>query len=530
MRNGYFKIVSISEESFGVCFYPPEDGGEPVKVGEVVSYLDGQKFPYDLQVLKQFADSGKEIVYQIAKIACPSIEESYKLTISEDQMLATVRFYPPSEMGKRMSINEFLTDLRYKNIVYGIELQEIQDHFQSDGLYCTDLLVARGKAPRNGKNAEIVYLFNTDTHIKPTVNEDGSVNYFDLNMINHCHTGQELAYIIPEDEGEYGTNISGAKIKPCEVKKVSLKYGNNIDITEDKLKITSRVDGHVMLVEDKVFVSNVYEVENVGTSTGNIDFNGSVQINGNVASNFSVCATGNVTIGGVVEGAQIFAGNNIIIGRGMNGMNKGILKAGGSISAKFIESATVIAETGSVSAGSILHSDVTAGDEVIVEGKKGFLVGGSVRATNRICAKTLGAEMGARTVVEVGVDPTLRAEKTALQKQISEIALEINNAQPILANFVEKRAKGARFTPEQLSYIKDLAKTMDSKKRALIEKNNRLQELQEMLLSIQKAYVEVTGDVYPGCSITIGDSSITVQSPYKHCKFIREQGEVKVGS
>ena len=95
------------------------------------------------------------------------------------------------------------------------------------------------------------------------------------------------------------------------------------------------VDGHVSLVEGKVFVSDVYEVENVDLSTGNIDFEGSVQVKGNVSSNFVIRAGGNVIISGVVEGAYIEAGGNIIIARGMNGMTKGILKAGGNIVAKF---------------------------------------------------------------------------------------------------------------------------------------------------------------------------------------------------
>lgn len=61
----------------------------------------------------------------------------------------------------------------------------------------------------------------------------------------------------------------------------------------------------------------------------------------------------------MIEGACIEAGGNIIIARGMNGMAKGILKAGGNIVAKFLENATVSAG-GYVNTESILHSNVTA--------------------------------------------------------------------------------------------------------------------------------------------------------------------------
>ena len=138
------------------------------------------------------------------------------------------------------------------------------------------------------------------------------------------------------------------------MKKAHLEFGHNIEISEDRRRLTSLVDGHVSLVEGKVFVSDVYEVENVDLSTGNIDFEGSVQVNGNVSSNFVIRAGSNVIISGVVEGAYIEAGGNIIIARGMNGMAKGTLKAGGNIVAKFLENATASAG-GYVSTESILH-------------------------------------------------------------------------------------------------------------------------------------------------------------------------------
>ena len=38
------------------------------------------------------------------------------------------------------------------------------------------------------------------------------------------------------------------------------------------------------LVDDKVFVSDVYEVQNVDVSTGNLEFEGSIQVNGDAVS------------------------------------------------------------------------------------------------------------------------------------------------------------------------------------------------------------------------------------------------------
>lgn len=527
MQNGYFQLVSVPGGGYGIKFFPPAEG-EAVSFGEVVAWLDGQNIAYDQGSLKQFLESGREITCLLGKGDCPVIHETYQLDISEDHMLATVRFYPPSESGNRMTFNEFLSDLHYKGITSGIQMTGLQDHFQSPGIYCTDILVAQGKEPRQGTDAKIEYFFNTDLHVQPTVREDGSVDYFHLNVINHCRKGDMLARIIPADEGEYGMNILGNRIKPREVKKMNLKYGNHVELTEDKMAIKSEVDGHVMLVDDKVFVSDVYEVENVDISTGNIEFNGSVQINGNVSSNFMVRSNGNVIINGVVEGAYIYAAGNIIIARGMNGMMKGTLHAGGNIVAKFIESAKVVAENGYVNTESILHSDVSAGDEIVVNGKKGFVTGGHVQAANKIVVKTLGAEMGAPTVVEVGVNPKMKEEYIRLQKEVAELMKALRSAQPILTSFTEKRAKGVRFNQEQLLYIKGIVKDMEANKQLLAKKNAEMLDLQQIFEAQRRAVVEVTGEVYPGTTIVIGDVSMVVQSSYRYCKFERIAGEVKI--
>ena len=403
MQNGYFQLVSTPGDGFGVKFFLPKEEGEPVRIGELCAYLDARQITYEIGKLKQFLDSGKEIVCPLGFGACPQVEESYKMEISEDGMQASVRFYAPSQTGKKLTFQEVLSDLRNRKIVSGIQMATLQNYFQSSGMYCTDIIVAAGKEPRHGKDARIEYYFNTDLHTQPALKEDGSVDYYHLNTVNHCKKGDLLAKIIPADEGEYGQNIFGNKLKPREVKKASLKYSNHVELSEDKTELYAAVDGHVMLVEDKVFVSDILEVENVDFSTGNIEFNGSVQVNGNVSAGFSIIAGGNVIVNGVVEGAYIAAGGNIIIARGINGMGKGDLRAEGNVITKFIESARVVAENGYVNTESILHSEVSAGDEIIVEGKKGFVTGGHVQAAHKIRVKTLGAELGAATLVEVGV-------------------------------------------------------------------------------------------------------------------------------
>lgn len=524
MQNGYFRLVSCTD-GYGVALYQPKGGGEEIGIEELAEYLDGIKAGYERKRLEMIILGEEDGCYRLGSGPCPPVPETYRLTVSEDGMFASARFIPPSETGARITFDDFLKDLRFRNITYGIKVDALQEHFQSDSDYCTDIVVAKGKEPVQGQDARIEYNFNTELHRRPAQREDGSVDYFHMTTINHCRKGQELARIIPESPGENGYDVYGQPIRPREVKRATLKFGRNIELSEDKHVIRSLVDGHVTLVDDKVFVSDVYEVKNVDVSTGNLEFDGSIEISGDVAANFEVKAGGNVIINGLVEGARIIAGGNIIIAKGMNGMGKGYLKAGGDVVVKFLENARVVTG-GYVETEAILHSRVSAGNEVRVEGRKGIIVGGYVQAGTRISAKVIGASMGASTILEVGVNPLIKTQYNNMQKNITDNTKTVKNAEVILANFKDKLKKGFQYNESQVKYMKSVAKLVEEKGAELEQMNRRMEKLRAMMETQKQAEVVVNDEIFPGTTIIIGEASKTIQTSYHYCKFMKERGEV----
>ena len=224
----------------------------------------------------------------------------------------------------------------------------------------------------------------------------------------------------------------------------------------------------------------------------------------NVCANFSVKARGNIDIKGVVEGAFLEAGGNIIIARGMNGMVKGTLKAEGNIIAKFIENAKVSAG-GYVTTESILHSEVMAGTEIIVSGRKGFITGGRVCATNLVQVKTLGAPMGADTIVEVGADPSVKLRMQQLQKQMIENKKSIDSMHPVLTAFAQKLSQGVKIKPDQIKYFQEMLQAENKTKQEQEILAKEMEGLQIILDETATARVEVTGEVFSGTRICIAD-------------------------
>lgn len=499
--NGYFRLIHEDGKT-GIQLVPPTEGGEPISINDVTEYLSSKNIVYDKENLYKavIASAEKKMVVLLEKRTTLPERECYKFTITPDNMRAYVRFYAPSIGGELMNADELINDLEIRGIKHGILTDVIRKIFAKRRDYGKDFLVAQGTEPVHGTDAYIKYYFNTDKKAKPSLKEDGSVDFFQLNVVQHCEKGDVLARLIPENPGEYGMSLLGQRLKPRDVRKASLKYGNNIEISEDNTTLISTVSGHVELIEDSVFVSDVLIVENVDNATGNIDYEGSVQVNGNVCTNFQVKAKGDIEVKGVVEGAVLEAGENIIIARGVNGMGKGSLKAGGNIISKFLQSVTAQAD-GYIASESVLHSRLMSKTEILIDGKKGFISGGSASAVKSVNVKTLGSPMGGDTIVEVGVDPSLTVRIQELQEQIEKEHNEIQSIQQILISTKKKIAQGVKMSPEQLKYVQTLVEANQEKTKIVTENVEELERIQSQLKGNAGANVIVRDTVHPGTRI-----------------------------
>ena len=525
--NGYFQLIGKDGQTY-IRLVPPTDGGERLEVSDVIDYLNFHRLMFDLPSLNKAVSelASDETVVLLNKDELIPINEELFLTIDADRMCARGRFTCASDKGQSITKDEILSDLKYNGVKFGIDELAI-DFYLMSRMYNQEIILANGQPPIQGKNASIEYFFNTDLHVRPTLNEDGSVDFFNLNIINHVEEGQLLAKLTKEVQGTPGKDIMGGVIQPAKVNRKILKYGKNITLSDDGTELYSQCNGHVMLTGGRVFVGNVMEVENVDTATGNIVYEGNVCVNGNVCSNFSVKAKGNVEVKGVVEGATIEAGGNITIARGMNGMGKGILKCEGNVIAKFIENSTVEAH-GYVESGSIMHCNVVAGTEVHVGGKRGFISGGKVNATSLIEAKILGSDMGTNTILEIGLSAVAKKRYKEVTEQIEEIDKVLGRAVPIMEAARDRLNDGQTLSDEQLDNVRNIYNLSKIKMREQRDLKIEQDELAVAMEIDKEASIKVSDTVYPGTQIIISDVSKMIKESVQHCKFVRSQGSVKM--
>jgi uncharacterized protein (DUF342 family) len=359
--------------------------------------------------------------------------------------------------------------------------------------------------------------------------EDGSVDFHHLDMISHVAKGDVLATLTPADFGDDGTDVYGGVIHPKKVVEKKLRFGKNIEPSEDGTKLYSLVDGHASLANGMVFVSDTYEVPaDVGVASGDIEYDGNVEVKGNVDTGFSVKAKGDIIVNGVVEAAYLEAGGKIILKRGIQGMGKGVLKAGDSVISRFLESCEV-ESGGSVTADAIMHSKVRAVGDVTATGKKGMIAGGEVVTQANISARVLGATMGTQTLLETGIDKAIVERYKEINKAIEGMQEEMEKSLQVLALYKKKIQSGV-IDDETKKKLLTAKKTYEDLGKELEKQKDESQALKKEIESYQSGRIKFSGTAYPGVRVSISDVFYTVKDELARGQFVREKGEIKLAS
>lgn len=463
-----------------------------------------------------------------AKIGPPQGEillgEDIVAFTEQSDMEGYIRFLPPDEGGPSISLEEVKEKIKKSGILYGVDEEALQEAI-AEKQYGKKYLIARAIMPEDGKDGYLEYHFNIGPRsAAPKVDEKGRVDYRTLDLFEPVKEGQLLVTRHPATQGTPGKTVSGNELKQRIGKEVLMPRSKNTILNEDKTAMYAKMSGMVEFVGGCLTVSNVYTVKgDCDMGVGNIDFDGSVIIQGNVISGLTIKATGSITIYGVVEGSEIISGSNIELKRGIQGMDKGKLVADGSINAQFIERATIISGF-DVIADSIIHSNIEAGRSIIVTGKRGNIMGGNIKVTSELTARSIGSVMNTITEIEVGIVPQKRKRYSFLKKEIEKLKEEIIKLDK-LEQYLSR--KPANMTKENVDKI--LASTKNNRylNNQLYEEYAReMEELEFDMSNATAGKVHVFDTAYAGCRITIANAMYRIIESINFATFKYYNGEV----
>ena len=504
-QNAYFQLNTKGDGMY-LKVFPPVDGGEKLTLDEVETRIKRLKItPYDSTALIAALGSQEKITeYKFSDMIAGPFEGDLSVKMSEDKMFATAKFYCESERCREFTRESVIRLLIGAGVKHGVD-EDLLSEWLLHKRFNEDILIAEGTPVDPSRDAVIENKFKSVYEFIPVIDDFGNIDFRQLNTINNVQEHDVLSILTPAYDGKHGMTVAGKSIPPKKPLRLNLKGGKNTHLSEDSLTLTAACAGHVGMEGDKVVVYNVYTVGgNLGTATGNIKYDGTVKVKGDVLAGYSVDATGDIFIDGVVEGASLVAGGNIVVARGIHGQRKGHVKAGGNVIAKFIQEADVTAG-GSVTSDSILHSFVSAKENIDVITKKGLINGGEMRAGRKISVNIVGsASSGTNTQLEVGADIDKMKEFNGLEKQL-------------LAKRAEQRR--LRFTTGS-ARVKLDAEISEMLKRYL--------ELKAEIEGSTSGRVVVMGIIYEGARIVISNVSYYVRSDESHCQFQKEDMDIKI--
>ncbi|MGG4212262.1 FapA family protein [Paenibacillus sp. FSL L8-0638] len=462
-----------------------------------------------------------------------ALDQFLKVVVSPDKQTAYLEFAKREE-GFACSVEELERFLSNQKISYGLITDAIrvfaaspEDHFFGK------LLIAQGKQPIHGTDGKINLadiVTGEDAH-KPLETVDGRVDYKELTRLRNVKRGQLIAERVDPLPGVPGIAVTGEEIPFLPGKEARFKVGKNVVIHPEGVAMYAAIDGLVTTTEKgKLNVFPVYEVNgDVDYSVGNIDFVGTVVIRGNVLTGFRVRAAGDIRVIGGVEGAEIVAEGSVEITGGIIGYHKGFVKAAQNVKCSFIQDGSVIAGGDVLVSQSIMHSQIKASNNVICEGTKGLIVGGSVQAGKKVVARTVGNTMSTATNIEVGVLPELRDELTELRarlKQQTDSQDKTNKALTIL----DQLAAAGQLAPERMAMRIKLTSTKKSNEQELLETKSRMLEIERTLEDTSRARVEVKNVIYGGSKIVIGRYTKFIKDSVERMAFYYHEGDISMSS
>ena len=346
-------------------------------------------------------------------------------------------------------------------------------------LYDIEIVVAEGKSAVNGTDGYYNFFFDSEYERdnKPTLREDGSVDYFNVKLFEKVNKDDKLAEYIEPTKGEFGYDVFGKLLVPKPGRPGPKLRGKGFTVSEDGKSYYAQLSGKVEYRNYDLNVSNVYNVSgDVDVGTGSIDFNGDVEINGSVRGSVKIHAMGN-------------------------------------ISARFFENAHIISHS-DIKCDYMLNTTALAYGGIYLEGKRGSVIGGDVTGVRGICIKACGSESYSKTVLRVGVTKEISSEYAKVLMVLKDIDTQIDRFNQALQKLDILKKTGSDKFDETLNRKLLQSKIVKTAEKAKYEEKSR--NLYTLVRESDRAVVRIDKNIYPGSRVFMGDKTYVPSTVFTH--------------
>ncbi|MBI4667120.1 MAG: DUF342 domain-containing protein [Nitrospinae bacterium] len=340
---------------------------------------------------------------------------------------------------------------------------------------------------------------------------------------------------------------------PAGVSTQDLLKGGLSMVKEPPQSVAATVDGYLSARDETLIVTKIMEIfGDVGPLTGNIETGSPVRIHGGITSGYRVESGGDVETLGLMEGASLKAGGNILLKGGFAGGGDGVAQSGKNIYSTYVQLGRLEAHGSIVVDGPVMNSDLSAGSQIVLRGRAS-LVGGAARARELISAPVIGSEGASPTEITLGDNP-FKARLREGRKAKMEKSRETIREKELEAKFASQHLAGLGRIPleDPLAAVFTLSDIMrDGKVEGMDEPSQQyFKDLGGAVISIisekervaagpetedggaeeqacPTATLKVEKIAHPGVVISILGVGITLDREYERARFILKDGAVQ---
>lgn len=466
-------------------------------------------------------DSGelKAERYGLVKVHEGEIFIEPLITVSENLMAVTATFYGFDCFGSHISLRQIESGLREMGISRPVQhiVGETALKKARETKTPQEAVIVKGTEPQPGKDGWFEYA-RDDINTVGTEVQGDRVDYRERGVHPMVTPGEIIGKIHPPVEGKPGEDVYGKMTPPPGGNPLLITPGDSVEPLPDGVTYKATATGVVDLKHNVLSVCDILVTDgDVDYSTGNIRLeSGSVQVTGNVREGFAVEVPDHVLVKHSIEGSNITAGKDIEVAGGIVMNDKGLVKAGGSVTAHFASNAHIECGGDLIIASDISNSTIRARGIVLATSGKGVVQGGTITTLKGVEVNELGSDIGVKTVVSIISSPPNNEKLITEREELRNNLLKINQSigedsdDIILASTPEDKKE--MMNKILLMRAQTRMKLKDVRRRITSELSVYYNQLENMSVKVRRV-------AYPGIVIRIGGKTLQLSKPVNRVRF-----------
>ncbi len=421
-------------------------------------------------------------------------QNALHLDVTEDGMHAYLSVHGGLEAG--ITDELIRKALKERGVVKGIDEESIASILNDIKAEkdCEHVPVAAGKEPVHEGKSRFRLAVDVKGDTPVSIGDDGNADYKNQDRITVVTKGMKLGTILsPDFSAEDGWDVTGRVVKAEKAPPLELERGDNIVEEKDErgnITLVAETGGELFFDTKRISVKNVHVVKgDIGLKEGNVTFPGSVKVGGNVTPGFFVMAEGEVQIAGSVEASLISSGESIIIGQGVVGGGRAVLRSRKDIDMAFAEQAVILAVGNIRIKNSCLRCRVKCNGTLALVSDKGDLIGGQIKTTGGLSAHNVGNKSAVQTEISFGQNYLVQDQIEKEEKDLEKLKVQMTKLDSMMHRF-EKEGKK--------SHVIKARKQKVLLMKSIEKKGVRLFTLKEKFEEHFPSEIRIRGTLYPG--------------------------------